>query len=113
VPEHDLPALYSGAECFVYPSFYEGHSQSPLEAMACGTPAVVSQSSCFPEIVGDAALLVDPYDVEAMAEAIARVLNDAALRVELVRKGRQRAAQFSWDKTARETLAVYLAAGTE
>ncbi|MGB9880037.1 MAG: glycosyltransferase family 4 protein, partial [Anaerolineae bacterium] len=107
VPDEDLPALYSGADLFVFPSLYEGFGLPPLEAMACGTPVVCSKASSLPEVVGDAALMVDPYDVEALAEAMHRVLSDAVLREELRGKGLARAQQFTWEKAARETLAVY------
>lgn len=107
VPDADLPALYSAAEVFVFPSLYEGFGLPPLEAMACGTPVVTSNRSSLPEVVGDAALLVDPYDVPALAAAIERVLDDAPLRAELQRRGFARAARFTWEQVARETLAVY------
>lgn len=103
----DLPALYSAAKAFVWPSLYEGFGIPPLEAMACGTPTITSNSSSLPEVVGDAALMVDPYDVTALAQAIARVLTDGALRADLRRRGRNRAAQFTWERTARATLAAY------
>ena len=107
VPDEDLPALYAGADLFVFPSLYEGFGLPPLEAMACGTPVVCSSSSSLPEVVGDAAVMVDPYDVEALAEAMHRVLSDAVLREELRTKGLARAKMFTWEKAAQETLAVY------
>nr|MBC7245819.1 glycosyltransferase family 4 protein [Chloroflexota bacterium] len=107
IPDEDLPALYSGADLFVFPSLYEGFGLPPLEAMACGTPVVCSNAGSLPEVVGDAALLVDPYDVEALAEAMHRVLHDPALCEELRQKGLARAQQFTWEKAALETLAVY------
>lgn len=107
VADADLPALYSAAELFVFPSLYEGFGLPPLEAMACGTPVVTTNVSSLPEVVGDAALMVDPYDSAALAAALERALTDSALRAELRCKGLQRAAQFSWERTARETLAVY------
>jgi glycosyltransferase involved in cell wall biosynthesis len=107
VPEEDLPTLYSGADLFVFPSLYEGFGLPPLEAMACGTPVVCSNTSSLPEVVGDAAITVDPYDVKALADAMHRVLSDAALREELRAKGLARAKMFTWEKAARETLAVY------
>ena len=107
VADADLPALYSAAELFVFPSLYEGFGLPPLEAMACGTPVVTTNVSSLSEVVGDAALTVDPYDSSALAAALERALTDSALRAELRRKGLQRAAQFSWERTARETLAVY------
>lgn len=107
VPESDLPALYSGAEMFVFPSLYEGFGLPPLEAMACGTPVVCSNAASLPEVVGDAAVTVDPYDVDALADAMHRVLTDPELREDLRAQGLERARQFTWERTARETLAVY------
>ena len=107
IPDVDLPALYSAADLFVFPSLYEGFGLPPLEAMACGTPVIVSDTSSLPEVVGDAGLLVDPYDVKGLAIAIERVLTDAQLQTEMRTKGLERAKQFTWEKAARETLAVY------
>ena len=107
VPERDLPALYSGALCFVYPSYFEGFGLPPLEAMKCGSPVVVGNRTSLPEVVGDAALAVDPFDVDAIAGAIRRLVNDSALRRELSIKGQERANEFTWRETAKKTLAVY------
>jgi glycosyltransferase involved in cell wall biosynthesis len=107
VHDADLPALYSAAELFVFPSLYEGFGLPPLEAMACGTAVVTSNLSSLPEVVGDAALTVNPYEVGELAAAIKRVLEDEGLRVHLRRRGIERAAQFTWQRTARETLAIY------
>jgi glycosyltransferase involved in cell wall biosynthesis len=107
VPESDLSALYSGALCFVYPSYFEGFGLPPLEAMKCGTPVIVGNTTSLPEVVGDAALSVDPFDVEALAAAIERLINDSALRSQLSVKGQARARMFDWCETARRTLAVY------
>jgi len=107
VPEEDLVALYNAAELFVYPSLFEGFGIPPLEAMACGTPVVCSNTSSLPEVVGDAALMVDPLDVDGLAETMAQVLRDAALRARLSAQGPRRAALFSWDRTARITLDTY------
>ncbi len=107
VPDADLPAIYSGADVFVFPSLYEGFGLPPLEAMACGTPVVCSNAASLPEVVGDAAITVDPHDVEGLAEAIHRVLADAGLREELRAKGLERAKLFTWERAARETLDVY------
>ncbi len=107
VPDADLPALYAGATVFVFPSLYEGFGLPPLEAMACGAPVVCSNASSLPEVVGDAAVLVDARNVQELGSAIARVLDDAALRDELRAKGIAQAAKFSWERTARETLNVY------
>ncbi len=107
VPEEDLPALYNGADLFVFPSLYEGFGLPVLEAMACGVPVVTADRSSLPEVAGDAALLVDPTDVEAIAAALRRVLADEALAASLRARGLARAATFSWERTARETVAVY------
>jgi glycosyltransferase involved in cell wall biosynthesis len=107
VPDKDLPPLYSGALCFIYPSYFEGFGLPPLEAMKCGTPVVVGNRTSLPEVVGDAGLTVDPFDVDAIATAMKRLLHDSDLRRELSRKGEQRAAEFDWRETARRTLKVY------
>jgi glycosyltransferase involved in cell wall biosynthesis len=107
VPEADLPALYSGALCFVYPSYFEGFGLPPLEAMQCGVPVIVGDRTSLPEVVGDAGLLVDPFDVDALAVAIEKVINDSDLRAQLRVKGLARAKLFDWRETARQTLAVY------
>ena len=112
VPEADLPALYSGALCFVYPSFFEGFGLPPLEAMKCGTPVIVGNKTSLPEVVGDAALTVDPFDVSAIAVAIENLINDSILRRELSVKGRMRAEMFDWRQTARQTLEIYRQVGT-
>jgi glycosyltransferase involved in cell wall biosynthesis len=107
VPEADLPALYSGAVCSVYPSFFEGFGLPVLEAMQCGTPVIAGNRTSLPEVVGDAGLLVDPFDENELAQAIARVIEDSDLAAELRVKGLQRARQFSWHETARLTLKAY------
>jgi len=107
VPYDELPLWYNAADLFVFPSLYEGFGLPPLEAMACGVPVVVSSVSSLPEVVGDAGLLVDPLDVEGLAEAMARVLNDGALRAEMRGRGLARAERFSWLETARGTVRVY------
>jgi glycosyltransferase involved in cell wall biosynthesis len=111
VPPEDLPALYSAARLFVLPSLYEGFGLPVLEAMACGTPVVCSNASCLPEVAGDAALLVEPHDVDGLAAALERVLSDEALRRVMIERGLAQVARFSWAKAARETLAVYRATG--
>jgi glycosyltransferase involved in cell wall biosynthesis len=107
VQDADVNYLYNAANMLVFPSFYEGFGLPPLEAMACGTPVIVSKIKVMPEIVGDAALLVDPHDVEDLAIAMNRLLTDETLREELIVKGHKRADKFSWEKAARETLDVY------
>ncbi|MDE0180747.1 MAG: glycosyltransferase family 1 protein [Caldilineaceae bacterium] len=109
VPDEDLPHLYNGARCHVHPAFYEGFGLSPLEAMACGTPTIVGNTSSMPEVVGDAGLIVDPSNWEEIAVAIHRLLTNDELHQELRQKGLQRASVFSWRKAAAETLAVYRA----
>jgi len=103
----DLLYLYNTARFLAHPAFYEGFGLTPLEAMACGTPVIVSNVSSLPEVVGDAALLVDPIDVEAWTVAMHRLLTDDDLWQELRERGLRRARQFSWERAARGTLAVY------
>jgi len=107
VADQDLPVLLAGAEAFVYPSFYEGFGLPPLEAMACGTPVVASRASSLPEVLGDGALLVPPEDTGALAAAIGRILDEPDLAADLGRRGRARAAGFTWERTAQTTLAAY------
>lgn len=107
VPTDELVYLYNAARVFALPSFYEGFGLTPLEAMACGTPVIVSNVSSLPEVVGDAGLLVDPNDVDGWAVALHRVLTDDELHREMSAKSIRRAALFSWERAARETLDVY------
>ena len=107
VPKEDLVKFYNLADLFVYPSLYEGFGLPPLEAMACGCPVIISNTSSLPEVVGDAGILVDPYDVEELAKAMYEVLKDESFRIELAKKGLERAKLFSWRKTAEETWKVY------
>lgn len=107
VADEHLPALYSGADLFAFPSLYEGFGLPVLEAMACGTPVVTSNTSSLPEVAGDAAILVDPRDVEQIANAMWLVLSQPDLAAALREKGLARAAQFTWERTARETIEVY------
>jgi glycosyltransferase involved in cell wall biosynthesis len=107
VPDADLPVLYNAAELFVYPSLLEGFGFCALEAMACGTPVVTSNVTSLPEVVGDAALMVDPTDEAALAAAIRKSLTDEPLRERLRAAGLARAKQFSWERTAAETLTAY------
>ena len=107
VPEDDLPLLYTHATALVYPSLYEGFGFPVLEAMACGAPVLTSRSSSLAEIGAGAALLVDPRDEAEMAEALRALATRAELRADLRRRGRARAAEYSWERTARETVAAY------
>ncbi|WP_238529980.1 glycosyltransferase family 4 protein [Thermus parvatiensis] len=113
IPDELLPAYYRGALALILPSLYEGFGLPALEAMACGTPVVTSSVTSLPEVVGDAAVLVDPYDVESIAWGVRRVVEDSSLRKELRRKGLKRAKQFSWDKTAELTWKVLQEAAQE
>jgi glycosyltransferase involved in cell wall biosynthesis len=107
VTDEALHQLYVGARCHVHPAYYEGFGLPPLEAMACGTPTIVSNVSSLPEVVNDAALLVDPDDWEEIAVAIHRLLTDDQLHAELRHKGLKRASCFSWRRTAEKTMEVY------
>ncbi|MEA2155983.1 MAG: hypothetical protein QOE11_2123 [Solirubrobacteraceae bacterium] len=106
VAEADLPALYRGADLVACPSLYEGFGLPVLEAMAAGTPVLTSDRSSLPEVAGDAAILVDPTDVASIRAGLARALGDEGLRAALSARGRERARDFSWERCARETLAV-------
>ena len=108
-----LPALYSAASVFAWPSLYEGFGLPPLEAMACGTPVVSSNASAMPEVLGKGALLVDPLDAEAMADGLRQAVSDAGLRRRLVAAGKRQVKGFSWEDHARSTLAVYNDAVTD
>ena len=110
-PDETLSVLYRLAEVFVFPSLYEGFGLPPLEAMACGTPVVTSNVSSLPEVTGDAAVLVDPYEVESIAEGMHRVLTDAALSAELRAKGIARAREFSWERSVARTRELYQEVG--
>lgn len=107
VADEDLPAIYSLAQCFCFPSLLEGFGLPPLEAMACGCPVVSSNAASLPEVCGDAALLVPPTDVAALTSALRRVLDDPALRDLLGARGLRQAARFTWRAAAEKTLAVY------
>jgi glycosyltransferase involved in cell wall biosynthesis len=103
-----LPALYSAADAFAFPSLYEGFGLPILEAMACGTPVVASRASCLPEVADGAALMIDPNDVDDLADALERVVIDTELRARLVEQGRHRAARYTWRAAAERLLEVYL-----
>jgi glycosyltransferase involved in cell wall biosynthesis len=108
VPDQDLPSFYAASSLYVLPSLHEGFGIPCLEAMACGTPVVVTRSGALPEIVGDAALIVDePMDANGLSAAMERLLCDSVLRQEMIQRGFKRAAAFSWERSARKMLDVY------
>ncbi len=107
VPEGDLPVFYNGASLFVFPSLYEGFGLPVLEAMSCGTPVVTSNCSSLPEVTDEAAILVDPMDVNAIARAISQVLDEPELAMSMRERGITQAQQFSWEQTARRTTDLY------
>lgn len=107
VPRSDLPAFYAAADAFVFPSYYEGFGLPILEAFAAGCPVIAADRSSLPEVVGDAGILVNPEDEDALAETVRRVIEDAALRDSLSRKGKVQAARFTWEETARITADLY------
>ncbi|MCK4602637.1 MAG: glycosyltransferase family 4 protein, partial [Phycisphaerae bacterium] len=106
VEDEHLPALYSGATAFVYPSLYEGFGLPPLEAMACGVPVVAANQTALPEVVGRAGIMVDPYDPDAIADGVRQIVAKEGLREDLIRCGQQRARQFTWARTAEMTWRV-------
>jgi len=105
--EADLRVLYSAAKLFVYPSLYEGFGLPPLEAMACGAPVITSNTSALPEVVGDAAILIDPHSSEDLSDAMHAVLTDGQMRSKMRRQSLERANLFSWERAAEDTLTVY------
>lgn len=107
VTDEDLVRLYNAAECFVYPSFYEGFGIPPLESMACGTPVAVSNATALPEVVGDAAILFNPFDVENITEAINKLMTDEALKNMLREKGLVRRNNFSWNESSKLIYDIY------
>jgi glycosyltransferase involved in cell wall biosynthesis len=111
IDEEELPLWYAAATLFVFPSFYEGFGMPPLEAMACGTPVVTSNTTSLPEVVGDAGLMVSPSSADELAAAIVRLLDDADLRADLRERGLRRARAFSWHTSAARTLDAYTQAG--
>jgi len=115
VPENDLPLFYNAADLFTFPSLYEGFGLPVLEAMACGTPVITSNTSSLPEIVGEAAIMINPTDVGALADAIDKVLGNESLRQEMRNKGLARTKLFSWEETTKATVRLYkeVAAGKQ
>lgn len=107
MPDEDMPLLYSAALLLAFPSLYEGFGLPPLEAMACGTPVVCSNTSSLPEVVGDAALLVNPRNIEQMGDAILQLILNQGLRQEMIQKGLERTKSFSWRETTNQTLELY------
>lgn len=113
VATDELPALYAAADAVCFPSLYEGFGLPALEAMAAGTPLLISDRGALPEVAGNAALIVDPLDIAAIAHGLIRLLTDTDLRTRLIARGRRRVAAFTWDQTARQTLAVLRAVRDE
>jgi len=107
VPDEDLVKIYNAADLFVFPSIYEGFGLPPLEAMACGCPVITSNTSSLPEVVGDAGVMVDPYDDKTLADEMHRILSNNGFKTELSKKSLERAELFSWRQTAKETWKVY------
>jgi len=107
VPDRDLAGLYSGAICFVYPSYFEGFGLPVVEAMQCGVPVIAGNRTSLPEVVGDAGLLFDPFDTQALVRALTQVIDDSQYRAVLRSRGLERAGTFNWKTTAQLTLGVY------
>ncbi len=105
--ERDLAHIYASAVLLAYPSLYEGFGLPPLEAMACGCPVVASNTSSLPEVMGEAGILVDPYDTDSLAQAMREVLANSTLRDDMVRKGLEQSKKFSWERAAEQTQEVY------
>ena len=105
--DEDLPALYKNAVCLAFPSLYEGFGLPILEAMACGVPVLTSNISSLPEVAGDAAIMVDPYDLDTITNGLERLVLDTDLRASLIQKGLARAREFTWEKSARQLLGIY------
>ncbi len=106
IAQEDVPALLTGATVFAFPSLYEGFGLPVLEAMACGTPVLCSNAASLPEVAGDAALLVDPHDTDALGSALQRLLCDETLRCDLIARGFEQASRFSWDSSARQIAGI-------
>jgi glycosyltransferase involved in cell wall biosynthesis len=107
VPEEDLPYWYSAVDVLVYPCLYAGFGLPPLEAMACGTPVITSNTSSIPEVMGDGGLMVDPYNPDELMVKLYEVLTMEDLNKKLIRKGLERAKSFKWDDSAKKTQRVY------
>jgi glycosyltransferase involved in cell wall biosynthesis len=105
--DDDLASVYSDALAFVYPSFYEGFGLPPLEAMQCGTPVITSNTSSLPEVVGDAGIMVEPTDLDALCQAMLTIYKNSSVREQMVQKSLERASKFSWERCAGETLKAY------
>jgi glycosyltransferase involved in cell wall biosynthesis len=107
IPDNELPAIYNAADLFVYPSYYEGFGLPPLEAMASGCPVISSNVSSLPEVIGGAGILINPDNINELFSSILTLISNQDLRREYIEKGLDRAKQFSWERTAQETLRVY------
>ena len=110
IPDKYLSAIYSGALAFIYPSLYEGFGLPPLEAMQCGTPVITSNTSSLPEVVGDAGIMINPKDGDALCQAMIDIVKNNKLRNHLSKKGIERTKLFSWKKCADETIKAYRSA---
>ena len=107
VPEEDMPKWYNAADILVYPCDYAGFGLPPLEAMACGTPVITSNTTSLPEVVGDAGIMIDPQDFELMADKMYEVLTDSKLNDMMINNGLKRSKLFKWDYSAKNTLEIY------
>jgi glycosyltransferase involved in cell wall biosynthesis len=107
IDEKDMPYLYNACDLFLHPSFYEGFGLPPLEAMACGCPVISSNAASLPEVIGDAGILTNLYDINEWTDAISEVLTSEGLRQDLIKKGLKQSKKFTWEKTARETIKIY------
>lgn len=107
VEQKDIPILYSGAEFFIYPSLYEGFGLPPLEAMTCGVPVIVSNSSSLPEVVGDAGLYINPYDIETIKEAMSKLLTNKNLKEQMINKGYSQIKKFDWENSVSKIMKIY------
>ena len=113
IDEEELPIAYAGAVAYVIPSLSEGFGLPPLEAMACGTPVLSARTSAMPEILGNAPLYFDPYNISDIANKIEKLIDDNKLQSELSKRGLEQVKKYSWEKTAKETLEVYNSALTK